>query len=128
MKCLNNRMRLKDILSEQTHELQARDALITILTTDHALGIGQVTVDQIIKSLEKLNFFMDKNWIRDQARQIDVVDSDQSTADTIVLQSTKSEKPGEPETTEPETNPETTDMDKDVVSKMAQQAADRRIK
>jgi hypothetical protein len=86
-------MRAHEFLCEQTHEDQARDALITLLTTQHALGIPEIDTDKLLQSLEDRNFFMDADWISAQVSDIPVVDAESSTPDNVVLRLPR--KPGQ---------------------------------
>lgn len=78
-------MRAHEFLTEQNHEQAARDALITIITTNHALGITKIKPVQLAKSLEDRNFFVDADWIKNQLQDIPVVDQDKTTDDQVVL-------------------------------------------
>ena len=78
-------MRAHEFLTEQNHEQEARDALITILATNHALGIFQITPAQLAKSLEERNYFVDSAWINSQLQNIPIVDQEKTTADTVFL-------------------------------------------
>jgi hypothetical protein len=78
-------MRAHEILREQSHEDQARDALITLLTTQHALGIPDIPMEKLLHSLEDRNYFMDADWVQAQVSNIPVVDAEASNNDQIKL-------------------------------------------
>lgn len=114
-------MRAHEFLCEQTHEDQAHDALVTLITTQHAMGIPEVKPKQLLKSLEDRNYFMDADWLWDHAQQIPVVDVDASSVDLIKL---KLPSTG---TSEPLPSPDQTPQDKsDRVEQMAKQALAQR--
>ena len=114
-------MRAYEFLLEQTHEDLARDALITLITTQHAMGISEVKTDKLLKSLEDRNFFMDQDWVWDQVQNIPTVDQEKSTPEQIVVKlpnhepETPTAEPGEPDTAK-------------TVEKMAKKALAQRIK
>lgn len=113
-------MRAYEFLKEQDHEQSARDALINILVTNHALGIPRVTVQQLADSLEERNFFMPLEWISQEARAVPVVDQEKSTESHIALQSQDlpSEEPEEPEAElEPDTERSVEQMAKRALAK-----------
>lgn len=85
-------MRAHEFLCEQTHEDQAQDALVTLITTQHAMGIPEVKAAQLLKSLEDRNFFMDQDWLWDHVQQIPVVDVEASSPDQIKLKLPKTSK------------------------------------
>ena len=114
-------MRAHEFLCEQTHEDLARDALITLITTQHAMGIPEVKTSQLLTSLEDRNFFMDQDWVWSQVSTIPVVDMEQSKPEQIVLHLPNSE----PEATaEQPTEPDSSQ----AVEKMAKNALAQRIK
>ena len=82
---LNMHMRAHELLCEQSHEDLARDALITLLTTQHAMGIPEITTKQLSKSLEDRNFFVDTAWIWEQAQKLDIVDKEKSDQKHLTL-------------------------------------------
>ncbi len=115
-------MRAHEFLCEQTHEDQARDALITLITTQHALGIPEIKTKKLMKSLEDRNFFMDQDWVWQHAQQIPVVDTESSKPEQIVLKLPNNEpeaQAAEPDAPEDQTK---------TVEKMAKQALAKRIK
>jgi len=118
-------MRAYEFLTEQNHEQSARDALITILVTNHALGIERIATEQLARSLEERNFFVDGEWINKAVQEIPVVDTEKTTPSHVVLRSTEipSDSEGE-EASE-------LDIDKftqDSVDKMAKRALAKRSK
>lgn len=116
-------MRAHEFLCEQTHEDQAHDALVTLITTQHAMGIPEVKPEKLLKSLEDRNYFMDADWLWDHAQQIPVVDVEASSPELIKLKLPKTGK------TEPEAAPELDATDQsDRVEKMAKQALAQRTK
>jgi predicted Zn-dependent protease len=114
-------MRAHEFLTENAHEKAARDALITLLTTNHALGIKTIAVTQLTKSLEDRNFFVDADWIVDQIQDIPVVNASASNFKKIVMQLTRTDTDDQPEQAEPEAS--TFD---DKVEKMAKRAVNSR--
>ena len=114
-------MRAHEFLCEQSHENLARDALITLITTQHAMGIPEIKTHQLLKSLEDRNFFMDQDWVWGQVQNMPIVDVAQSKAEKIVLKLPN----GEPEST-PETPAEPDSAQ--AVEKMAKKALAQRIK
>ncbi len=114
-------MRAHEFLCEQTHEDQAHDALVTLITTQHAMGIPEVDTEKLLKSLEDRNFFMDMDWIWNHAQQIPVVDVNASSPDHIKLKLPRSTQQ-EPSQDAP---PAVTDQS-DRVEKMAKQALAKR--
>ena len=114
-------MRAHEFLCEQSHEDLARDALITLITTQHAMGIPDIKTHQLLKSLEERNFFMDQDWLWSQVETIPVVDMEQSKPDQIVLHLPNSEPDLTPEApAEPD--------QAQAVEKMAKKALAQRIK
>jgi len=114
-------MRAHEFLCEQSHEDLARDALITLITTQHAMGIPTIKTSQLLKSLEERNFFMDKNWLWGQVQDMSVVDVENSTPEEIVLDLPDSEPAVTPKA------PVKPDRAK-AVQKMAKNALTQRIK
>lgn len=114
-------MRAHEFLCEQTHEDQAHDALVTLITTQHAMGIPEVDVEKLMKSLEDRNYFMDMDWIWDHAQQIPVVDVEASSPDHIKLKLPRSAPTDDNKVPEP-----TTPDPSDRVEKMAKQALAKR--
>jgi hypothetical protein len=115
-------MRAHEFLCEQSHEDLARDALITLITTQHAMGIPTIKTSQLLKSLEDRNFFMDQDWVWSQMHTIPVVDMQQSKPEQIVLKLSSSE----PEATPPKQPTEPNNAK--TVEKMAKNALAQRIK
>ena len=115
-------MRAFEILQEQTVEQDAQDALITLLTSMHAIGIDQVNINQIIKSLEDQNFFVDIPWIINNVEDMEIVDSDTSDEETIILKDV-SGKSAEPQAGKPEQEQDS----EQEVNLMAKQALNKRI-
>lgn len=116
-------MRAHEFITEQSHEQDARDALITILVTQHALGIPRISFDQLSRSLAERNFFVDPEWLKTQIQDIPVVDQDQSSDTTIVLKS------AEIAASKPEDEVEDVDVDaSSQVERMAQRALAKRSK
>jgi len=116
-------MRAHEFLCEQTHEDQAHDALVTLITTQHAMGIPEVKPEKLLKSLEDRNYFMDADWLWDHAQQIPVVDVEASSADLIRLKLPKTGK------SEPESSNEMPAVAPSLrVEKMAKQALAQRTK
>ena len=115
-------MRAHEFLTEQDHEADARDALITLLTTNHALGINTIGVDQISRSLEDNNFFVDAEWIVNNSKQAAVVDADASTSSEIVLKTDGASE--QPDTQDAQ--PDLPDQQSTVAS-MAKSALNKRI-
>ncbi len=116
-------MRAHEFLCEQTHEDQAHDALVTLITTQHAMGIPEVKPEQLLKSLEDRNYFMDADWLWSHAQQIPVVDVDASSEDLIKL---KLPKTGKQDT--PDQPPPAPADPSDRVEQMAKQALAQRKK
>lgn len=114
-------MRAHEFLCEQTHEDQAHDALVTLITTQHAMGIPDMDTEKLLKSLEDRNFFMDMDWIWDHAQQIPVVDVNASSPDHIKLKLPRSAKTDVAKAEAPAA----TDAS-DRVEKMAKQALAKR--
>jgi hypothetical protein len=116
-------MRAYELLQEQTVEADALDALITLLTSMHAMDIEEIKIEQIIKSLEDQNFFVDYPWIINNVQDMGIVDTDASDEDKIVLKdvSGKTDQP----TQEPQDQQEF-DSEQQV-DKMAKQALNKRI-
>ena len=98
-------MRAQEFLCEDTHEDQAHDALVTLITTQHAMGIPEVKSPKLLKSLEDRNFFMDTDWLWAHAQQIPVVDVQSSSPDLIKLKLPKKNS------MEPDTAPEPAPVD-----------------
>jgi hypothetical protein len=119
---LNSVMRAHEFLTERDHEADARDALITLLTTNHALGINTIGVDQISRSLEDNNFFVDTDWIVNNSKQAAVVDADASTSSEIVLKTDGASE--QPDTQDAQ--PDLPDQQSTVAS-MAKSALNKRI-
>lgn len=119
---LNSVMRAHEFLTEQDHEADARDALITLLTTNHALGINSVGVDQLSRSLEDNNFFVDTDWIVSNSKQAAVVDADATTDQEIVLKTDGASE-------QPDTEDQQTDLpdQQTTVASMAKRALNKRI-
>lgn len=115
-------MRLHQLLSEQTHEDLARDALITLLTTNHAMGIESVDTSKLLKSLENRSFFVNTDWLKGQISSIDIVDADASNDDMIKLR-VDNEDDGDDQTS-PVDDEQT---QKSTVDRMAQSALNKRI-
>jgi hypothetical protein len=116
-------MRAHEFLCEQTHEDQAHDALVTLITTQHAMGIPEVKPEKLLKSLEDRNYFMDADWLWDHAQQIPVVDVEASSPELIKLKLPKTGK------TEPEAAPEPDATGQsDRVKQMADKALAQRTK
>ena len=118
-------MRAYEFLTEQNHEQAARDALITILVTNHALGIEKIATEQLARSLEERNFFVDPEWINKTVQEIPVVDTDKTTPSHVALRST--EIPSDTEGEEP-SEPDTDTFTQDSVEKMAKRALAKRSK
>lgn len=119
-------MKIHEILCEQNHEDQARDALITLLTTQHALGIPETSMQQLLQSLEDRNFFMDADWIQQQISDIPVVDMDASDDDTVVLKLPRTSSAS----TSANSTQKSQDQDPDIQNKvknMAQKALAKRM-
>ena len=114
-------MRAHEFLCEQTHEDQAHYALVTLITTQHAMGIPEVDIEKLLKSLEDRNYFMDMDWIWDHAQQIPVVDVEASSPDHIKLKLPRSAKVDATKEAEPAA-PDPSDR----VEKMAKQALAKR--
>ena len=114
-------MRAHEFLFEQSHEDLARSALITLITTQHAMGIPEIKTQQLLKSLEDRNFFMDQDWVWGQVKSIPVVDTEKSEPTKIVLNLPNSGPEIAPE--EP-TKPDQSQ----AVEKMAKKALAQRIK
>lgn len=114
-------MRAFEILREQSVEKDAQEALITLLTSMHALEINQVLITQIIKSLADQKFFVDVAWVQDNIKNIDIVDTSQSTPEKIILKSLS----GIPQ--EPEPNYDEPTTSDETVDRMAKQALNKRI-
>jgi hypothetical protein len=114
-------MRAHEFLTENAHEKAARDALITLLTTNHALGIKSLSMDQLIKSLENRNFFVDPDWVSDQVKDIPVVNPEASNFKTVVLQLSRAQASD----SEPQPEPKI-DSDQDQVERMAKRAMNAR--
>jgi hypothetical protein len=115
-------MRLHQLLSEQTHEDLARDALITLLATNHAMGIESVATSKLLKSLERRNFFVNAAWLKDQISNIDIVDADASDDDTIKIRVENGDD------TSDQTMPTDDEQaQRDTVDRMAQRALNKRI-
>jgi hypothetical protein len=115
-------MRAFEILQEQTVEQDAQDALITLLTSMHAMGIDKVKVSQVIKSLEDQNFFVDIPWIRENIQDMDIVDAESSDEENIMLKDV-SGKSAEPQAGKPEQEQDSEQQ----VDRMAKQALNKRI-
>lgn len=118
-------MRAYEFLTEQNHEQSARDALITILVTNHALGIERIATEQLARSLEERNFFVDGEWINNAVQEIPVVDTEKTTPSHVVLRSTEIPSDSEDE------EASELDIDKftqDSVDKMAKRALAKRSK
>ena len=114
-------MRAHEILCEQTHEDLARNALITVITTQHALGIPEIASDKLLKSLEDRNFFMDQDWLFNQVQSIPTVDAEGSKPELIVLKlPAQAPKTAAPATQEPDAA--------GTVEKMAKKALAQRMK
>lgn len=118
-------MRAHELLCEQSHEQLARDALITLLTTQHAMGMPEIQTAQLARSLEDRNFFVDTAWIWDQAQKMDIVDQDKSDQKHILLK-----LPDQSDDDLSDLNDQPTDTETDSekkVNQLAAQALDKRI-
>lgn len=115
-------MRAFEILREQTVEQDAHNALITLLTSMHAMGLNKVKISQVIKSLEDQNFFVDIPWVKTSIQDMDIVDMDSTDEETIMLKdvSGKSQEP-------PVEQPEQEQDSQQQVDSMAKQALNKRI-
>lgn len=118
-------MRAHELLCEESHEDLARDALITLLTTQHAMGMPEIQTKQLSQSLEDRNFFVDTAWIWDQAQKLDIVNKDKSDQSHIVLNLPDQ---SDDDLSDLEDTPADTETDAEKkVDQMAGQALDKRI-
>lgn len=116
-------MRAYELLQEQTVESDAKDALITLLTSMHAMDIDEIKIDQIIKSLENQNYFVAYPWISNNVKDMGIVDADASDENKIVFKDV-SGKTAQSSTTTPDQQ----ELDSEQqVNKMAKQALNTRI-
>jgi hypothetical protein len=115
-------MRAFEILQEQSVEQDAQDALITLLTSMHAMGIAKVKVSQVIKSLEDQNFFMDISWVRENMQDMDIVDAESSDEENIMLNDV-SGRSAAPQAGKPEQEQDSEQQ----VDRMAKHALNKRI-
>jgi hypothetical protein len=118
-------MRAHEFITEQNHEQDAKSELITLITTNHAMDISPISIQQLVKSLADRNFFVDEDWVFRNAKQIPVVDADATSEEQVVLKNVTSGRPDDGET-KSDVKPKTTD-DKSKVSQMAKSALDKRI-
>lgn len=118
-------MRAHEFITEQDHEQDAKSALITIITSNHAMGISPISIPQLVKSLADRNFFVSEEWVLTAAKEIPVVDVDATNEKQVVLKNVTSGRPDDGESTS-STKRKTTD-DKSKVSQMAKSALDKRI-
>lgn len=118
-------MRAHEFITEQNHEQDAKSALITIITSNHAMDISSISIPQLVKSLADKNFFVDEDWVFRNAKEIPVVDVDATTQEQVVLKNVTSGRADDGAESS-DTKQKTTD-DKDLVGKMAKSALDKRI-
>lgn len=118
-------MRAHEFITEQDHEQDAKSALITVITSNHAMGISPISIKQLVKSLADRNFFVSEEWVLEAAKEIPVVDEDATDEEQVVLKNVISGRSDDGEHSSGEKQ-KTTD-DKHKVSQMAKSALGKRI-
>jgi len=122
-------MKLSELLCEQSHEDLAHDALITLITTNHALGMTEISAKKLLKSLEDRNFFMDSDWLWDHVQQIPIVDADASTKSLIkIKQPTDTDTDVDSDADSDKTDADAPDTNSKTVDRMAKRALAKRNK
>jgi hypothetical protein len=118
-------MRAHEFITEKDHEQDAKSALITIITTNHAMGISPISIKQLVKSLANKNFFVSEDWVLTAAKNIPIVDTDATDEKNVVLKDVKSGRASDKSSDTPiETDQD--DSEKQV-ARMADRALDKRI-